>query len=97
MLLLVVLESHAILTMQAVDADPEVSQNGIEFVCRLFTKDPGVPLHPQQREPLITFFTFTLHVLEGQEPLPKATAAEFWVSTVILQNLGACGKRVRCH
>lgn len=82
--LFLIFDYHAFLTAIAVDADPELSQNGIEFVCRLFTKDPGVPLQPQQREPLISFFRFTLHVLDGQEPLPKATAAEFWVSTAIM-------------
>ncbi|MBE3047088.1 hypothetical protein IMZ48_32105 [Candidatus Bathyarchaeota archaeon] len=74
------LQISQLLTAPAVDADPELSQNGIDFVCRLLVKDPGVPLQPQQRESLVSFFRFTLRVLDGQEPLPKATAAEFWVS-----------------
>lgn len=63
--------------------DPELAQNGIDLVSRLFVKDPGVILQPQQRESLISFFSFTLDVLDGQEPLPKATAAEFWVSRAV--------------
>ena len=74
--------SH-ILTTTVPDADPELAQNGIDLVSRLFVKDPGVLLQPQQRECLISFFTFTLGVLDGQEPLPKATAAEFWVSRAV--------------
>ena len=67
----------------AVDSDPELSQNAIDFVCRVLGKDPMILLQLQQREPLVFFFTFTLSVLDGQEPLPKATAAEFWVSVVL--------------
>lgn len=74
---------HLLTILSAVDADPELSQHGIDFVCRLLVKDPGVPLQPQQRDFLISFFTFTLGVLDGHEPLPKATAAEFWVSKTI--------------
>ena len=77
---------HGLLTIAAVDVDPELSQNGIDLVCRLFMKDPGVPLQAQQRDSLLSLFAFTLSVLDGQEPLPKATAAEFWVSRIVTPN-----------
>ncbi|PKS11859.1 hypothetical protein jhhlp_001153 [Lomentospora prolificans] len=66
--------------LPSVDSDPELSQHGIDFCCRLFVKDPGAFLLLEPHEFLGSFFSFTLSVLDGQEPLPKATAAEFWVA-----------------
>lgn len=61
------------------ELDPEVTQNGIEFVTRLLPKTPGSLLQLQPAEAAEFFFIFTLQVLDGSEPLPKAAAAEFWV------------------
>lgn len=61
------------------DIDPEVAQNGIEFVTRLLSKTPLSLLQMQPAEAAEYFFLFTLQVLDGNEPLPKAAAAEFWV------------------
>jgi len=61
------------------EMDPEVTQNGIEFVTRLLPKTPLSLLQLQPAEAAEFFFLFTLQVLDGSEPLPKAAAAEFWV------------------
>ncbi|KAH6893595.1 armadillo-type protein [Thelonectria olida] len=60
------------------EADPEVAQNGIEFVSRLMSKCPVILLHMEPQDATEFFFLFTLRVLDGKEPLPKASAAEFW-------------------
>ncbi|KAM5353749.1 hypothetical protein ACJ41O_000399 [Fusarium nematophilum] len=60
------------------EADPELSQNGIEFVTRLLSKCPVILLRLEPPDAAEFFFLFTLQVLDGKEPLPKASAAEFW-------------------
>ncbi|KPM36895.1 hypothetical protein AK830_g9668 [Neonectria ditissima] len=60
------------------EADPELSQNGIEFVSRLMSKCPAILLRLEPQDAAEFFFIFTLQVLDGKEPLPKASAAEFW-------------------
>lgn len=60
------------------EADPELTQNGIEFVSRLLNKYPGTVLWLEPRDAAEFFFIFTLQVLDGKEPLPKASAADFW-------------------
>ncbi|KAH7000052.1 armadillo-type protein [Ilyonectria destructans] len=60
------------------EADPELSQNGIEFVSRLMSKCPAILLRLEPQDAAEFFFLFTLQVLDGKEPLPKASAAEFW-------------------
>ncbi|KAH7140540.1 armadillo-type protein [Dactylonectria macrodidyma] len=60
------------------DADPELAQNGIEFVSRLMAKCPTILLQLEPQDAAEFFFLFTLQVLDGKEPLPKASAAEFW-------------------
>lgn len=42
-------------------------------------KHPEVLFQIQPTSMLEFFFMFTLKVLNGQEPLPKATSADFWV------------------
>ena len=64
------------------EADPELSQNGIEFVSRLVSKCPAILLQLEPRDAAEFFFLFSLQVLDGKEPLPKASAAEFWVGCV---------------
>lgn len=61
------------------DADGEISQNGIEFMTRAVTKNPEVVLRVQPASLLESFFLLTLRILDGVELLPKQAAAEFWV------------------
>lgn len=63
----------------APEMDPELSQTAIEFVTHLINKSPVTLLHLQPPSTAEFFFLFTLRVLDGKEPLPKAAAAEFWV------------------
>ena len=59
-------------------SDTELSQNAIEFVSRIVSRNASLLLeleHPRSLE----FFVFTFDVLDGREPLPKASAADFWV------------------
>lgn len=44
------------------------------------SKYPDVLFHPHHAPLLEFFFLFTIKVLDGNEPLPKAAASEFWVS-----------------
>ena len=60
-------------------ADPELVQNGIDLVSRLVTRSPGTFIGLEPSDAIEFFFLFTLQVLDGKEPLPKAAAAEFWV------------------
>lgn len=55
-------------------------QNGIDLVSRLLTRSPATFIGLQPSDAIEFFFLFTLQVLDGKEPLPKAAAAEFWVS-----------------
>jgi len=43
---------------------------------------PEVLFQVQPSQMLEFFFMFSLQVLNGKEPLPKAAAADFWVSTL---------------
>ncbi|KAJ4195299.1 member of the karyopherin-beta [Fusarium falciforme] len=67
------------------EADPELSQNGIEFVTRLLSKSPVILLRLEPQNAAEFFFLFTLQVLDGKEPLPKASAAVFWAVFVDLK------------
>ncbi len=59
--------------------DPEITQNGIEFLLRLLPKYSQVLLNHQPSSSLEFLFMFMLKALAGTEPLPKQAAAEFWV------------------
>jgi hypothetical protein len=61
-------------------AEPELVQNGIDLVSRLLTRSPATFIGLEPSDAIEFFFLFTLQVLDGKEPLPKAAAAEFWVS-----------------
>ncbi|KAM3504080.1 hypothetical protein MY10362_003786 [Beauveria mimosiformis] len=65
-----------------ISAEPEVAQNAMEISSRILTKDPSVILHIQPAEMAEFFFLFALQALDGNEPLPKAAAAEFWVCAI---------------
>ncbi|KAK3905109.1 armadillo-type protein, partial [Staphylotrichum tortipilum] len=66
------------------EADTEISLNGIAFVDKVMSKYPDVLFHPHHAPLLEFFFLFTIKVLDGNEPLPKGAAAEFWVITSLL-------------
>lgn len=60
--------------------DPEIAQAGIEFMQRLVSRFPKVLMNHQPVASLEFLFMFALGALGGSDPLPKAAAAEFWVS-----------------
>ncbi|KAG4442578.1 hypothetical protein IFR05_001908 [Cadophora sp. M221] len=64
--------------------DPEIAQAGIEFLQRLLSKFPGVVLSHQPPSSLEFIFMFALKALAGTEPLPKASAADFWATFIAL-------------
>ncbi|KAI1812852.1 armadillo-type protein [Poronia punctata] len=63
------------------DADPELSQYGIEFARRVLQRRPEV-LMSQAANVLEFLFGFAMQLLDGNEPLPKAAAAEFWTTFI---------------
>ncbi|KAF5242995.1 hypothetical protein FANTH_8400 [Fusarium anthophilum] len=67
------------------EVDTELTQNGIDFVTRLLNKRPVTLLRLQPSDAAEFFFLFTLQVLDGKEPLPKASAAEFWATFVSIK------------
>ncbi|CAM1510299.1 Fc.00g006340.m01.CDS01 [Cosmosporella sp. VM-42] len=67
------------------ESDPELSQNGIEFVSRLISKRPSILLQLETQDAAEFFFLFSLQVLDGKEPLPKASAAEFWANFISIR------------
>ncbi|KAI3336562.1 armadillo-type protein [Xylariaceae sp. AK1471] len=63
------------------EIDPELSQYGIEFARRVLLRRPEV-LISQPGNVLEFLFTFAMNLLDGNEPLPKAAAAEFWTAFI---------------
>ncbi|KAI1282285.1 armadillo-type protein [Xylaria sp. FL0933] len=63
------------------EADPELSQYGIEFAQRVLSRRPEV-LMSQPSNVLEFLFSFAMNMLNGNEPLPKAAAAEFWTAFI---------------
>lgn len=70
------------------ETDPELAQAGIEFACRLLRKHPSIIMRLQPQDAGEFVFVFTLQVLDGKEPLPKASSAEFWVFFKSIPHLG---------
>ncbi|KAI0389856.1 armadillo-type protein [Xylariaceae sp. FL0594] len=66
----------------APNADPELSQYGIEFACMVLRRRPD-SLMQQPASALEFVFTFALKLLEGNEPLSKGAAAEFWTAFIV--------------
>jgi hypothetical protein len=58
--------------------DPEVAQNGVDFLSRLVPTYLNVFLN-QPPSSLEYLFIFSLKVLTGSDRLPKSMAADFWV------------------
>jgi hypothetical protein len=68
------------------ESDIELSQNAIELVQRLMGRRPDILFQLQPPSMIESFFMYSLRVLEGSDPLPKAAAAEFWTTFVTLKN-----------
>ncbi|CEJ81327.1 hypothetical protein VHEMI01460 [[Torrubiella] hemipterigena] len=68
--------------MPDLNFDPELVQNAVEFLTRLFQQQPGLLLNLQPTESAEFLFLASLQVLDGKEPLPRAAAAEFWATFV---------------
>lgn len=67
-------------------ADTELTQHSIDLIRRLMAKAPQVLFQLQPPSLTEFFFLFTLEVLNGSEPLPKAAAAEFWTEFLALRS-----------
>ncbi|KAI1094600.1 ARM repeat-containing protein [Rostrohypoxylon terebratum] len=65
------------------EQDPELSQYGLEFAYRVMARRPEI-LMSQPPNVLEFLFMFALKLLNGNEPLPKQTAAEFWSTFITL-------------
>lgn len=63
------------------EADPELAQYGLEFAQRVLSRRPEV-LISQGPNVLEFLFAFAMKLINGNEPLPKAAAAEFWTTFV---------------
>lgn len=59
--------------------DPEIAQNGIDFLYRLLPRYAHVVVNHEPSISMEFIFMFTLKALTGRDPLPKASAADFWV------------------
>ncbi|KAJ2984209.1 hypothetical protein NQ176_g127 [Zarea fungicola] len=69
-----------------ISAEPEVAQNAMEIASRMISREPTVLLQAQPSDMAEYFFLFTLQALDGNEPLPKAAAAEFWSTFVNMRS-----------
>ncbi|WQF75826.1 Putative armadillo-like helical protein [Colletotrichum destructivum] len=67
------------------DSDTELAQNGIEFTNRLITREAAALFHADCLPHAEFLFMYTLRVLDGREPLPKAAAADFWATFMTLK------------
>ncbi|KAI0382663.1 ARM repeat-containing protein [Hypomontagnella monticulosa] len=66
------------------EQDPELTQYGLEFARTVMTKRPDT-LMSQPANVLEFLFEFAIKVLHGNEPLPKAAAADFWTKFITLK------------
>ncbi|KAI2471692.1 ARM repeat-containing protein [Annulohypoxylon bovei var. microspora] len=65
------------------DQDPELSQYGLEFAQKVMVKRPEI-LMSQPSNMLEFLFLFAFKLLNGNEPLPKQAAADFWTTFISL-------------
>ncbi|RDL35074.1 ARM repeat-containing protein [Venustampulla echinocandica] len=63
--------------------DPEVAQNGIDFLTRLLPKYLDALMNHDSPS-LEYLLMFTLNALTGSDPLPKIAAADFWSTFINL-------------
>ncbi|KAI0840494.1 ARM repeat-containing protein [Hypoxylon sp. FL0890] len=66
------------------EQDPELAQYGLEFAQRVMVRRPEI-LMSQPSIMLEFLFMFALKLLNGNEPLPKAAAAEFWTTFISIR------------
>ena len=59
--------------------EPEIAQNGIDFINRLVPTYLNVLLNHQPPSLVEFLFMFAIKALTGRDPLPKFVAADFWV------------------
>lgn len=59
--------------------DPEIAQNCIDFFGRLIPRYMNIMLDTSVKGYLEEMFLFTIQCLNGQDVLPKRSAASFWV------------------
>ncbi|TVY44332.1 Importin beta-like protein [Lachnellula occidentalis] len=62
--------------------DPEIAQNGIDFLARLLPKYLKTLMHHQPSSSLEFLFVYTLKALTGNDPLPKMAAADFFATFI---------------
>ncbi|CAK7263687.1 member of the karyopherin-beta [Sporothrix epigloea] len=67
------------------NADTDLTQRGIEFIDSILAKNLATLLRVEPSAQLEFFFMFTLKVLDGREPLPKAAACDFWTTFLALR------------
>ncbi|RYP32162.1 hypothetical protein DL766_004083 [Monosporascus sp. MC13-8B] len=67
------------------DDEPELTQCCIEFLQRAMIRCPDIFMS-QSSDSLEFVFTLALKLLNGNEPLPKAAAAEFWAAFIPLKS-----------
>ena len=73
-------------TLPEPNADTDLAQRGIELIDTVLEKSFGVLMRVEPSSQLEFFFMFTLKVLNGNEPLPKAAACDFWVCLFFLSS-----------
>ncbi|CAK7264189.1 member of the karyopherin-beta [Sporothrix epigloea] len=72
-------------TLPEPNADTDLAQRSIEFIDRILEKNLAALLRVEPSSQLEFFFMFTLKVLDGREPLPKAAACDFWTTFLALR------------
>ncbi|CAK7227343.1 member of the karyopherin-beta [Sporothrix curviconia] len=72
-------------TLPEPNADTDLAQRGIEFVDTVLGKSLAALLRVEPSSQLEFFFMFSLNVLNGNEPLPKAAACDFWTTFLVLK------------
>ncbi|KAI1074084.1 armadillo-type protein [Whalleya microplaca] len=70
--------------LQGPEDDPELAQYGIEFTQRVMARHPQI-LMSQPANSLEFLFMLAIKLLDGNEPLPKAAATEFWTTFITLK------------
>ncbi|KAJ5043171.1 uncharacterized protein L3040_004552 [Drepanopeziza brunnea f. sp. 'multigermtubi'] len=67
-------------------SDPEIAQAAIEFLHRILFRFPHILLRHQPPSSLEYLFMFVLKALAGTDPLPKASATDFWATFISIQD-----------
>ncbi|KAF4629911.1 hypothetical protein G7Y89_g8231 [Cudoniella acicularis] len=80
--------SQLLQAQQEPSNDPEVAQNGIDFLTRLLPKYTNTLMKHQPASSLEFLFMFTLKAITGSDPLPKIAACDFWTTFIGLSNQG---------